>query len=73
MMKTQPKFIKVHDLADDTVVYRINTNAIDYYCEMHTPDQLTHYTFIKFHGDTCVKVSESVKDIDRLLGVDDDD
>lgn len=72
-MRMIPIFIQVHDLADDTVVYRINTNAIDCYCEMHTPDQLTHYTFIKFHGDTCVKVSETVKDIDNLLGVDDDE
>lgn len=72
-MNELPMFIKVHDLADDTVVYRINTNAIDYYCALSTPDHMTHYTFIKFNGDTCVKVSESVKDIDYLLGVDDDE
>ena len=72
-MKMLPVFIKVHDLADDNVVYRINTNSIDYYCDMHTPDYMTHYTFIKFNGDTCVKVSESVKDIDSLLGVVDDE
>lgn len=72
-MRMIPIFIKVHDLADTSVVYRINTNAIDYYCNMHTPDYLTHYTFIKFNGDTCVKVSESVEDLDYLLGVDDDE
>lgn len=72
-MRMMPIFIYVHDLSDPSVVYRINTNAIDYYCEMHTPDLLTHYTFIKFHGDTCVKVSEKVKDLDNLLGVEDDE
>lgn len=29
-MKMLPVFIKVHDLADDTIVYRINSNSIDY-------------------------------------------
>lgn len=72
-MRMIPIFIQVHDLADTSVIYRINTTAIDYYCEMYTPDQLTHYTFIKFHGDTCVKVSETVKDLDNFLGVADDD
>lgn len=72
-MRIVPSFIKVHDLADDTVVYRINTNAIDYYCALSTPDQLNHYTFIKFNGEQCVRVSESVKDIDRVLGFDDDE
>lgn len=69
MTITQSKFIRVHDLADPSVVYRINTNAIDYYCEMHTPDYLTHYTFIKFNGDTCVKVVESVANLDSILQV----
>lgn len=72
-MRMIPIFIQVHDIADPLVVYRINTNAIDYYCGMHTPNYMTHYTFIKFNGDTCVKVSESVEDIDHLLGVEDDE
>lgn len=72
-MQIIPVFIKVHDIADDTVVYRINTNAIDYYCALSTPDKLTHYTFIKFNGEQCVRVSESVEDIDCLLGVVDDE
>ncbi len=72
-MQILPVFIKVHDLADDTIVYRINSNSIDYYCALHSPDHMTHYTFIKFNGEQCVRVSESVEDIDCLLGVVDDE
>lgn len=72
-MRIVPSFIKVHDLSDSSVVYRLNTNTIDYYCNLHTPDGMTHYTFIKFNGADCVKVSESVKELDYLLGVDDDE
>ena len=72
-MRMVPIFLKVHALEDPSIVYRINTNTIDYYRAEQSSDSATLYTVIHFNIDKYVKVSESVEDIDRLLGVDDDD
>lgn len=63
-----PVFIKVHSVEHNTV-YRINRNSINYYRADRSLDSKTPYTFIRLHGDSYVKVSESVGDLDRLLEV----
>lgn len=72
-MRMIPIFIKVHSVDDPAIIYRINSHSIDYYRANLSIDSKTPYTYIKLHGGIYVKVSESVEDIDRLLGVDDDD
>lgn len=72
-MRMSPIFIKVHDADDSSIVYRINTNTIDYYRTVYSPEGKTPYTFIHLNRDWYFKVSESVQDIDYLLGVEDDE
>ena len=68
-MTTIPKFIKVHDLADPETVYTINAHTIEYYCNIHSADHMTCYTFLKLTSDVSVKISETVQELDAMLEV----
>ena len=68
-MRTQPKFIKVHDLADPDVVYTINSDHIKYYCRLHSPDGLSAYTFIALNDDVTIKVTETEDELDNMLDI----